>query len=376
MQPARALRRSLAWMLLFGGFFILPLVVTLAQQPPIIPESVRPPGTAPAQEVAPPPVNLQPPASDADIWRQIRQGDAGQSVISGPMGAVLIQSEGEVWRDVRNGPYRAYAGWFLVGVVVALIVFFLLRGRIRLDHPPAGVPVPRFSWFERFTHWLTAICFIVLAITGLSLIYGRDLMIPLVGKEVFAVWSSWSKLAHNYLAFGFMLGVALMFVQWVWFNLPNRYDLVWLLRGGGLFGGGHPPAKKFNAGQKIIFWLVVLGGLSLSLSGLQLLFPYQFHFFRDTFATLNAWFGTELPTELSPVTEQQLAVVWHGMVGVFMTGVILAHIYIGSLGMEGAFDAMWNGEVDLEWAREHHSLWAMELERRGLAEGSAAQPAE
>lgn len=374
-QGARLWRRLWLPLLLFG-FYGLPLLVALAQQVPVAPDPVRPPAGAVQGQAGPPPVNLLPDASDSEIWARIRRGDAGQSAAAGPMGPVLIQSEGEVWRDVRNGPYRAWAGWFLVGVVVAIVVFFLLRGRIRLEHPPAGVRVPRFGWFERFTHWLTATCFIVLGVTGLSLMYGRELVMPLVGKEAFAVWAIWGKLAHNYLAFGFMVGVALMFVQWVWFNFPNRHDLVWLLRGGGLFGGGHPPAKKFNAGQKIIFWLVVLGGLSLSLSGLQLLFPYQFHFFRDTFATLNAWLGTDLPTGLSPLAEQQLAVVWHGIVGVFMIGVILAHIYIGSLGMEGAFDAMWNGEVDLEWAREHHNLWAMELERRGLAERSAAQPAE
>ncbi|GBD43087.1 Formate dehydrogenase, nitrate-inducible, cytochrome b556(Fdn) subunit [bacterium HR40] len=366
----RSLLRRARLLLVLAGCFVLPMLVALAQNPPAVPSSVRPPAGAASEAV--PPVNLLPKASDAEVWAQIRKGGAGFAVQSGPMAPVLIQSEGEVWRDVRNGPYRAYAGWFLIGVVVAIAVFYLLRGRIRLEHPPTGVRVRRFGWFERFTHWLTAVCFVVLAVTGLSLMYGRELVLPVIGKEAFAVWSMWGKLAHNYLAFGFMLGLALMFVQWVWFNLPNRHDLAWLLRGGGLFGGGHPPARKFNAGQKILFWLVILGGLSLSLSGLQLLFPYQFHFFRDTFATLNSWFGTGLPTELGPLAEQQLAVIWHGTVAVFLIGVILGHIYIGTLGMEGAIDAMWEGEVDLEWAREHHNLWVEELERRGVV----AQPAE
>lgn len=371
LRIVRTVHRLRLPLLLFA-FFAMPMLVTLAQQRPVVPEPVRPPAGAAVREVGPPPVNLQPPASDADIWQQIRKGAPGSASLVDPLAPILIQSEGEVWRDVRNGPYRAYAGWFLIGVVAALAVFFLLRGRIRLEHPPTGVRIRRFGFFERFTHWLTAICFVVLGVTGLSLMYGRELVMPLVGKEAFAAWAMWGKLAHNYLAFGFMLGVAFMFLQWVWFNIPNRYDVLWLLRGGGLFGGGHPQAKKFNGGQKILFWLVVLGGLSLSLSGLQLLFPYRFSFFAETFAVLNSWFGTELPTQLTPIAEQQLAVVWHGIVGVFMIGVILAHIYIGTLGMEGAFDAMWEGEVDLEWAREHHNLWVEELERRGLV----AQPAE
>ncbi|GBD41374.1 Formate dehydrogenase, nitrate-inducible, cytochrome b556(Fdn) subunit [bacterium HR39] len=338
---------------------------------------VHPPLSAPI-EARPPEARVPPPGPQAlpvtaipqpartDMWRDIRRGVAGYVPVPDPVAGIAIQSEGEAWRTVRLGAYRAYAAWFLALVVALLAVFYILRGRIRLDHPPTGIRIPRFNVLERFTHWLTAVCFIVLAITGLNLMYGRDVLMPLLGKETFAALTMWGKQLHDSLAFGFMLGVALMFVQWVWYNLPTRVDIQWLLRGGGLFGGGHPPAWKFNAGQKLIFWIVVLGGLSLSMSGLQLLFPYQFHYFDTTFRILNEWFGTNLPTGLTPIAEQQLATLWHGTVATFMIGVILAHIYIGSLGMEGAFGAMWDGEVDLEWAREHHSLWVEQLERQGV----------
>jgi len=338
---------------------------------------VHPPLPAPAEprppeaRVPPPglqalPVTALPQPARTDMWRAIRQGEQAYVSIPDPLAGIAIQSEGEVWRTVRLGVYRAYAAWFLALVVAAIAIFYIVRGRIRLDHPATGIRIRRFNAFERFTHWLTAVCFIVLALTGLNMMYGRDVLMPLLGKETFATITFWGKQLHDSLAFGFMLGVALMFVQWVWPNLPTRADLAWLLRGGGLFGGGHPPALRFNAGQKLIFWIVVLGGLSLSMSGLQLLFPYQFHFFDSTFRFLNEWFGTALPTGLTPLAEQQLATLWHGIVATFMIGVILAHIYIGTLGMEGAFDAMWDGEVDLEWAREHHSLWVEQLERQGL----------
>lgn len=322
------------------------------------------PGLAEAQaQQVPPPVNIQPEASQSDMWRAIRQGEQGLVTIPNAQAGVLIQSEGEAWRLVRDGDYRLYASYVLLGMIALLALFFALRGRVRIEGGPSGVRIQRFNALERFTHWLTAFCFVVLALTGLSLMFGRTLLIPLIGREPFAALAMWGKLAHNYLAFGFMLGIALMFVLWVAHNIPHPRDLVWLVKGGGLFGG-HPPSRKFNAGQKLIFWLVILGGLSLSLSGLQLMFPFTFSFFNDTFVALNSWLGTTLPTGLTPIAEQQLATLWHGAVGVILTAVILAHIYIGTVGMEGAFDAMGTGEVDLNWAREHHNLWVAELERR------------
>ena len=162
-------------------------------------------------------------------------------------------------------------------------------------------------------------------------------------------------------------------------NLPDRTDIKWILQAGGLFSKHlHPPAKKFNAGQKMIFWLTILGGLSVSVSGWSLLFPYTTHFFGGTFEAVNSIFGTSLPTALSVLQEQQLATLWHSIMSVFLVCVIIAHIYIGSIGMEGAFDAMGSGEVALNWAKEHHSLWvdevmAREAEHKGTTK---IQPAE
>jgi len=316
---------------------------------------------------AAPPVNLLPEASRADVWRAIRRGEQGYVAAPNMLGGQLIQSEGEVWRSLRLGAYKLWAGWILLGMLGLVALFFALRGRVPIEGGPAGRTIERFNALERFAHWLTAITFIVLALTGLNLMFGRTLLLPLVGKETFAFLTQWGKLLHNYLAFGFMVGIALMFVLWVWYNIPNRYDVVWVLKGGGLFGGAHPPAKRFNAGQKFIFWSVILLGTSLSLSGLQLLFPFTFSFFDSTFAFLNNWVGTSLPTGLSPMAEQQLATLWHGTVGVVLIAIIIGHIYIGSLGMEGAFAAMGSGRVDYNWARQHHDLWVEELERRAPA---------
>ncbi len=365
-------RRFTGRFLLLTLFLFLPLVVTLAQTPvPVVPESVRPPAKAVTGDPGPDMVTVVPQPAVTDLWRQIRRGVEGKVSIPDPLAGVLIQSEGELWRSLRNGPYRTYSALFLLTVVIALAVFFVARGRIRIEGGRSGVRVRRFGFFERFSHWLTATSFVILALTGLNMLYGRELLLPLVGDSLFASLTFYGKITHNYVAFGFMAGLTLLFLQWVWFNFPNRHDIVWLLKGGGLFGG-HAPSKKFNAGQKLMFWIVVLGGLSLSLSGLQLLFPYQFHVFQGVFRFLESWLALGLPTELTVLQEQQLAAIWHGLSGVVMIGVILGHIYIGTLGMEGAVEAMWEGEVDLNWAREHHDLWVEELTRKGIVR----QPAE
>jgi formate dehydrogenase subunit gamma len=306
-------------------------------------------------------------SSDADFWRAIREGGAGN--VSGPnaQAGVMIQSEGDLWRAMRNGPLSTYGVWVLAGMVALLALFFLLRGRIKIDGGMSGYRLVRFNEFERAVHWLTASTFVVLAVTGLNLLYGKYFMPYLVGPDIFGWLTYYGKLAHNYLAFGFMVGVCLMFVIWLADNIPTHHDLIWVLKGGGLLMKGvHPPSKKFNAGQKVIFWLVILSGVSLSLSGLALMFPMKFPpMFAGTFALINDWFGTTLPTVLTPIQEQQYAQLWHAVVGIVMTAIILGHIYIGTIGMEGAFDAMGEGEVDYNWAREHHNLWVRDLEEKG-----------
>jgi formate dehydrogenase subunit gamma len=305
-------------------------------------------------------------SSSSDFWRAIREGQEFRTAVTGPESGFLIQADGEAWQLFRNRELATWGAWGLLGMVALLALFFALRGRIRIEAGRSGLTVERFNALERFTHWLTATCFVVLAITGLVLLYGRSLLIPLIGRDAFAVIALGGKYLHNYLAFGFMVGLVLMLVLWIRHNLPNRHDLVWLAKGGGMFGRGHAPARKFNAGQKFLFWLVILGGVSVSTSGLMLLFPFQIDAFGPTFAWINWALGTSLPTQLSALQEMQLAQLWHAIMGLFLTVIIIGHIYIGTIGMEGAFDAMGSGRVDTNWARAHHDKWVEELERKGV----------
>ncbi|NNF24303.1 MAG: formate dehydrogenase subunit gamma [Rhodobacteraceae bacterium] len=322
-------------------------------------------------------------ASDPDLWRAMRYGSANiTATTSGPAATVLMQDGGMWWLEFREGPLQKYGAYLLGGTVALLALFFLLKGRIRIDGEKTGRKIERFNAIERFGHWLLAGSFLVLGATGLISLFGRTYLIPVFGHEAFSDLAILSKWVHNNVSWAFMLGLVMVFVMWVFHNLPDRTDVNWLLKGGGLLIKGHPPARKFNAGQKLIFWSVIVLGASIAVSGLSLLFPFELPMFAVTFEKLNAiglpqavGLGT-LPEMMTPHEEMQYAQLWHSIVSFVLIAVIFAHIYIGSVGMEGAFDAMGNGEVELQWAHEHHSLWVEELEAKNADALKSATPAE
>lgn len=309
------------------------------------------------------------------IWGPIRRGVEGSITLPDRNAATLAQSDGENWRNFKNGPLSQFGGWLLLVMVAVLIVFRLIRGQIKIEHGPSGKTIERFNAVERATHWVTASSFIVLALTGLNVLYGRYVLMPIIGQEAFAFITYYGKIVHNFIGFAFIAGIIVMFVLWVRHNIFDKVDLTWIAQGGGLFvKGQHPPARKFNFGQKCIFWIVILGGITLSLSGVALLFPYEITPWAATFKFINL-FGASLPTNLTPLQETQLSVLWHSLVALVMIAIILAHIYIGTpLGMEGAIDAVGEGQVDVNWAKEHHSLWVAEM--TGEPAGGKPRPAE
>lgn len=268
----------------------------------------------------------------------------------------LIKPVNKDWAALHGNTVVTLSVISVVGMLALLTLFYVIRGRIRVDSGLSGRTILRFNSIERFAHWTLASTFIILALSGFNLIIGKSVILPLVGEGAFGTLSAWGKIAHNYLAWPFMVSLALIFLLWVIENIPNKLDVEWIKVGGGLFKKGvHPPAKKFNAGQKVIFWSVILGGAALSYTGFMLLFPGIAGSFTD-------W---------------QFYQLIHALVAAGLSAIIIAHIYIGSVGMEGAFDAMGSGEVDENWAKEHHALWVEEVKggKSGSAKG-AATPAE
>ena len=329
-------------------------------------------------------LQFQGPNSAATLWGELRSGTAGTVSIPDQRAALLVQDAGMGWLEWRakGGPLQIYGGYALLAMIGLLVLFYLLRGKVRISHGPSQQRIIRFKSIERFSHWVLAVSFILLALSGLNLLYGKDYLIPVFGKEVFADVTMAGKWIHNNMAWAFMLSLVMIFFLWVRHNLPSLLDIKWFLQGGGLIGSKHPPARKFNAGQKIIFWSVILLGGSISASGISLLFPFEAPMFAKTFAVLNDLglsqlvMGAPLATELTPLQEMMYAQLWHTIVAFAMIFIIIAHIYIGSVGMEGAFDAMGSGQVDRNWAKEHHGLWVEEEDARAGRGRPSATPAE
>jgi formate dehydrogenase subunit gamma len=278
----------------------------------------------------------------------------GRSSLPDSKTGTLEQPAGRDWRQFQQVTLRWIGAIAILGMLATLVLFFLIRGMVRIEAGRSGYTLVRFNAFERFVHWMTATCFIVLALSGLNITFGKELLLPLLGPQAFATMSQWAKYAHNYLSFPFTLGVALMFLMWIAWNFPSGVDFRWIREGGGIVGSKHPPARRFNAGQKAIYWVVVLGGGAAAVTGYLLMFPF---------------YATD-------IAGMQTAQMVHGIVGLIFMAIMLAHIYIGTIGMQGAFEAMGKGEVDVNWARQHHSLWLEKETQRGRVPGGSVAPAE
>jgi len=299
--------------------------------------------------------SVNPTASAVKEQQLLQQLQMIQGRVSIPdtRAATLEQPAGREWREFRTVALRWIGGIAILGMLAILVIFYLLRGMVKLEAGRSGRTIVRFNAFERGVHWMTATCFIILAISGLNITFGRPLLLPLLGAETFTAWSQWAKYAHNFLSFPFTLGVVLIFLMWLAGNLPGRTDIEWIKRGGGIVGHDHPPAYRFNAGQKMVYWIVVIGGGIAATTGYLLLFPFY---------TTN-------------VAGMQAAQMVHAVVSILFIAVMLAHIYIGTIGMEGAFEAMGTGDVDVNWAKEHHSLWLEDEVKAGHAPKPGPHPA-
>ncbi len=297
---------------------------------------------------------------EQQLLNALRSGGSidGRVSIPNQSAGVLIQPDGQSWRHFHEVTLRWIGGIAILGMLILLVGFYLIRGMVRLKSGRSGRTIVRFNAFERFVHWMTATCFIILAISGLNITFGRPLLMPLMSPEAFTTWSEAAKYAHNFVSFPFTIGVVLIFLLWISGNIPNRVDVEWVKAGGGIVGDAHPPSYRFNAGQKMIYWIVVLGGAASAITGYLLMFP----FYGDL-----------------TVSGMQTAQMVHSIVAVLFVAAMLGHIYIGSIGMEGAFEAMGSGEVDVNWAREHHNLWLEEEQARSRTAtppGARATPAE
>ncbi len=317
------------------------------------------------------------PGNNAPLWRDVGQGSAGYTSLpkaDAPEAGVLIQpfvqypgsrltTAGEAWRQVRNHWLIPYGGALLAIVVLALGIFFWRKGTIELHGAETGRKIERFTPFERAAHWANAIAFVALAVSGIIMAWGKFFLLPIIGGTLFG-WLTYAlKNVHNFVGPLFAVSLVIVFITFVKDNLPGKGDLQWILRAGGLFGSQEVPSHRFNAGEKVLFWggVFLLGAIVVA-SGV----------FLDKL----------VPGMVYERGSMQIAHMIHAAATVLMMAMFLGHIYMGTLGMRGAYAAMRTGYVDETWAREHHEYWYDDVKagkipaQRSPLPGAAAKPAD
>ena len=252
----------------------------------------------------------------------------------------LIQGAGREWREFRNGPLTKYGGWLLVLALIAIAAFYLIRGPLKLHGQPTGRLIERFNHIERVSHWVMATAFVLLALSGIIIIFGKHIILPWLGYGAFSWLTIASKNIHNFVGPLFIFALVVMVLLYVKDNIPKAYDIDWIKKAGGMFGGPEVPSGKFNAGEKLWFWggMVFLGTF-VCITGLILDFP-------------NWNQGREA---------MQYANVIHAICAILFVSASFGHMYLGTIGLPGAYGAMHDGFVDEQWAKEHHGIWYEEV---------------
>jgi formate dehydrogenase subunit gamma len=302
----------------------------------------------------PQPGATEQPGNNAPVWREVRkEGQEHYTSTKGRETGVLVQSAGDTWRRIRNGPVTFYGGWLLVIVGLVIAAIYFTKGPIRLHDKPSGRMMERFSLAERWAHWVMGISFCVLGVTGLIILFGKYVLLPVIGYTLFAWLSALAKNLHNFVAPLFIVSLVVFILMYVKDNLPEKGDGAWLANGWKIFSGAHMPSGRFNAGEKAWFWVgVVVLCLVLSVTGLILLFP--------NFDQVRA-------------TMQQASII-HAVSAILVIGFALGHIYMGTIGVEGAYGNMRDGVTDETWAKEHHQYWYEEQKSGAAAAKAGATP--
>jgi len=292
--------------------------------------------------------SVEQPGNNAPVWRDVKSGAKNYTTLPKHQGAVLIQSQlrfpgqkafataGEAWRNFRNGPLTFYGGWLLIIAAAGILGFYLVKGALKLREAPTGRLVERFNSLERIAHWCAAISFVILALSGLTILFGKFVLLPVLGYTLFGWLTALAKNLHNFVGPFFILSLLLMIFTFVKDNFWSKDDADWIAGAGGLFTDKHIPTGRFNFGEKSWFWIgVVALGVIMSITGLIMLFP-NFDQVRET---------------------MQQADVIHVIGAVVFVALSFGHIYVGTIGVEGAYQSMRTGYVDEAWAKEHHELW-------------------
>ena len=308
------------------------------------------------------------PGNNAPVWRQVGAGVTGYSSLpktQAPEAGNLIQpfvqypgsrltNAGEAWRQVRNNWLIPYGGALLVIVMLAIALFYFSKGSIKNHTPDSGKKIERFTPFERAAHWSNAIAFCILAISGVVMAFGKFFMLPVMGGTLYGWLTYVLKNMHNFAGPLFAVSLVIVFFTFLRDNWPQKGDLNWLLKGGGLFSGNEPASNRFNAGEKAVFW----GGV----------------FFLGLIVVSSGFVLDKIvPGLVYERATMQIAHMVHAVATVFMMAMFMGHIYLGTIGMQDAYKAMKTGYVDEAWAKDHHAYWYDDI-KAGRIPAQRSQP--
>jgi len=286
------------------------------------------------------------PGNNAPVWREVRSGQPNYT-------SITMTTAGEAWRQFRNGPITFIGGWMVVLVLAVIAAIYFILGPIKTHDQPTGRLLLRFTVIERWAHWIMGISFVVLGISGLIMLFGKHVLLPVFGYTLFAWLTALCKNLHNFVAPLFIVSLPVFIAIFIKDNLPEKGDFKWLMNAYKMFLGQHLPSGKYNAGEKMWFWGgVVVLSITLCISGAVLLFP--------NFEQLR-------------MTMQQAHVV-HAIAGVLVICISFGHIYLGTLGVEGAYRNMRDGYTDETWAKEHHENWYHDVKSGKVPGDTAAKP--
>lgn len=195
--------------------------------------------------------------------------------------------------------------------------------------------VQRYSDNQRITHWLVVVLFGMAGFSGLALFHPN-----LFFLTQFFGGPQWTRIVHPYFGIAVFVLFLLMFLMFVGANLWRRADTQWVKDAPKLVLDNDeskmPPVAKYNAGQKLVFWLMTLCLLVLLATGVL--------FWQD-------WFATSVP-----IPVQRIAVVLHALAAFVMSLTAVVHIY-AAIWVKGTLRAMTQGTVSAGWAKRHHLLW-------------------
>jgi len=291
------------------------------------------------------------PGNNQPFWLDVERGRVGVTNAQNIDAGVLINTGGEIWRRLHEGPFPFYGAIWLLGVPAAILAFWLVVGPIKLREPASGRMIRRFAAWERGLHWAVTITFILLALTGFMLFFGKYYVEALLTYPVYSWVAKIAVSLHNLTAPLFAVASISLFLAFVKRNLWRAYDWQWLRRAGGMLGGAEAPAGFFNAGEKLWFWLGVTAlGLVMIVSGAVLLLPV-YNQTRDVLAVAD---------------------IVHLAGALAFVGISFGHMYLGTIGMRGAWRAMRDGLVDETWAKEHHGEWHKDLKAGRVREAADA----